>query len=163
MDSQDKELLQRASLLMKQQDFAGTISLLKSLNTHSELLLGLLSSAYAEVGLVAEAEATLNRLLSLHPDNHLAQFQLGMLKYRQGLSEEAFSIWVPLADEPLDIAAVFALAQAYYEHGRIEEAYGYTKSARARMNPDHVAYSRLQALEAGILEVARANGLDIKN
>lgn len=161
MDSQDKELLRQASSLMKQQDFAGAISLLKNTSSENELLLGLLSAAYAEVGLVAEAEATLDRLVLLHPENHLALFQLGMFKYQRGLSDEAFALWKPLANQPLDLAAAFALAQAHYEQGLIEDAYNYVQSLKSRMPADHAAMGRLQALEYNVLEVARANGLDI--
>lgn len=163
MDSQNKELLSRASEFMKQKDYASTISLLKKSETKSDILLGLLAAAYAEIGMIEEAEASLLRLLAFHPDNHLARFQLGVLLYQRDEVDDALKIMHDLADHSLDTAATFFLAQSYYEQGNFDNAVSYIKQLRNRIEPAHPLSAKVDALETGILEVARVNGITFKN
>lgn len=57
----------------------------------------MLGSEYAQLGLVAEAKASMARAVELGPDFPLARFQLGMLHVTSGEVEAAKGAWAPLA------------------------------------------------------------------
>lgn len=87
-----------------------------------ELLLGMLASHYAEIGLRERAIPLYERVLLKNPQNHLARFQLGMLYYAADEYEQALLVW----EETLKIKEEFVTklyaAKAYISLGRRAEA-----------------------------------------
>ncbi|MFT7724445.1 MAG: hypothetical protein QM788_16715 [Roseateles sp.] len=63
-------------------------------SAHALFMLG---SEYAQLGLAAEAKASMARAVELGPDFPLARFQLGMLHVTSGEVEAAKAAWAPLA------------------------------------------------------------------
>jgi Flp pilus assembly protein TadD len=57
----------------------------------------MLGSEYAQLGLAAQAKASMARAVELGPDFPLARFQLGMLHLTTGEVEAARAAWAPLA------------------------------------------------------------------
>ncbi|KQV48444.1 hypothetical protein ASC95_21155 [Pelomonas sp. Root1217] len=57
----------------------------------------MLGSEYAQLGLVAEAKASMAKAVELGDDFPLARFQLGMLHVTSGETDMAKAVWAPLA------------------------------------------------------------------
>jgi tetratricopeptide (TPR) repeat protein len=56
----------------------------------------LLGSEYAQIGLIDDARACLQRALVRAPDYAIARFQLGLLDLTSGVPESALQVWAPL-------------------------------------------------------------------
>ncbi len=80
----------------KDGDIDASVSCLKSAveagNRH-ELIVGMLASHYAEIGMASSAATLYEEILEKNPKNHLARFQLGHIHYSQKEYERALSTW----------------------------------------------------------------------
>lgn len=154
MDAQIKNIIAQATPLLKNQDHLSVIKLLKQAveDGHDhEIILGMLASSYAEIGMQDKAITMYQRLLNNAPQNHLARFQLGMLRFQEHAYAAAIEQWEIIAVEANEFVANFWIAKAYKEMSEPERAKPYLHNARMRAPADHPLANEIQKFSQEIL------------
>lgn len=93
------ELLALALEASRRDDSGHAMAYLKEATSRHDATgeaLFLLGSEYAQVGLIAEAKASLARAVAVAPGLAMARFQLGMLHLTSGEPTPALEVWEPL-------------------------------------------------------------------
>ena len=103
----------------------------------NEVALGMLASAYAELGMRERARQQFDELLKVNPRNPLARFQRGMMDFEEGSLESALEIWQPLLADENDFMGHFYSALALTQLERPDEVRDLLATARERMPPNH--------------------------
>jgi Tfp pilus assembly protein PilF len=119
---------------------------LLEIDGHNEVANGLMAAIYAELKLPALAADYYGRVLSIHPQNALARFQLGLLQLQTNEPEAALATWHDCLENPDDYLAHFHSAVALLQLQRADEARSLLAVAAARMPPEHSLHSSLQSL-----------------
>ncbi|MGM9514313.1 tetratricopeptide repeat protein [Roseateles sp. DB2] len=96
-----QELLGLALDAFKREDNGRALAYLKEAGARedaSSQILFMLGSEYAQIGMIPEAKAILNKAALALPALPLARFQLGLLHLSTGELDQARSVWQPLLD-----------------------------------------------------------------
>jgi len=145
---------------LKQRHFDRAILGLKQfLSSHPdhELALGMLASAYVEIGMREAAQERYERLLEKYPGNTLARFQLGLL-HLDTQPAQALSVWEPLLAVEQEFMAHFHSALANVQLGNLPAARPLLEHAARYMPPDHPLRDQLVQLRARLGASTSSNG-----
>lgn len=111
-----------------------------------EIALGLLASAYFQIGMTARAKDLYQELLAAHPANPLARFQLGMVYFTLHELERALETWQPLLATADEFMARFHSALVHLQLGDQKTAAPLLEEAAANMPAQHPLYPQLQQM-----------------
>ncbi len=98
-----QELLSLALDALKREDAGRALAYLKEAAARDDAsaqVLFMLGSEYAQIGMIPEAKAALDKSLHAVPELPIARFQLGLLQLTTGDVTAARSVWMPLLDLP---------------------------------------------------------------
>ncbi len=93
-----------------------------SLNPDSDETHHQLALVYSHIGLLDEAELSVNRALEINPNNTLARFRRGVNVAYKGRFDEAIAIYKTIPRDFTPILVERSMAEALIQTGRIEEA-----------------------------------------
>jgi tetratricopeptide (TPR) repeat protein len=132
--------MQQAVTATKEQRYDVALAHLKSIvadRPQDPVVLGMLASVYADLGMKDRAMEFYDRILELSPANPLARQQRGLLDFEGGQLENALEIWAPMLQTEHDFMAHFFSAMALMQLGRLEGTRGLLETALERMPADH--------------------------
>ncbi|HEX2641189.1 MAG TPA: hypothetical protein VHL50_11475, partial [Pyrinomonadaceae bacterium] len=81
-----------------------------------------LSVVYSHIGLLDEAERSVNRALEINPNNTLARFRAGVYKQYQGKFEEAIAIFKTIPRDVTPLLVDRSTAETLIQMGRSQDA-----------------------------------------
>ena len=81
-----------------------------------------LSTVYSHIGLLEEAEESVNKALEINPNNTLARFRAGVYKEYQGNFDEALTIFKTIPDDFTPLLVDRSTAETLIQSGRLDEA-----------------------------------------
>ncbi|PYS90847.1 MAG: hypothetical protein DMF62_03960 [Acidobacteria bacterium] len=81
-----------------------------------------LSLVYSHIGLLDEAEQSVNRALEINPNNTLARFRAGVYSEYKGNFEEAISVFKTIPRDFTPLLIDRSMAEALIQVGRMQEA-----------------------------------------
>ena len=148
--------LQQATTAMREERYEDALINLKLIlndRPHDEIALGMLASAYAELGMKNQARDRFDQILSFNPENPLARYQRGLLDFEDKQFQSALEIWQPMLDDPGDFMGHFHSALALMQLLQPEAAKPLLTTAMDRMPVNHP----LQPETARLLDILRAN------
>lgn len=132
--------LQQAVTAMREQRHKDALVSLKQIindEPDNEIALGMLASAYAELGMRDRARQHFDKILELKPGNPLARFQRGLMDFEDGKPESALDIWQPLLADDDDFMGHFHSALAFLQLEQPDEAKELLVTAQKRMPSSH--------------------------
>lgn len=112
----------------------------------NELVLGMLASVYAQLGMDERATEFFEKILAVNPANPLARFQLGLLVFQRGQPEQALAIWQASEPPQGDFMIRFYSGLALAQLGRSEEARTLFLAAREHVPSDHPVRAEVDKL-----------------
>ena len=145
----EQQLLRLAVACVEERKFEDALLHLKQLlaaSPEKEVALGMLAAIYAEIGMVDRAIDHYDRTLAVNPANHLARFQLGLLRVSLRHWQEALDTWQPLLDHPQDYLAHYHSGLVLLQQEKRHEARSLLAKAAERLPESHSLYPLLQAL-----------------
>jgi DNA-binding winged helix-turn-helix (wHTH) protein/predicted Zn-dependent protease len=95
-----------------------------------------LSVVYSHIGLLGEAEKSVNRALELNPNNTLARFRAGVYKQYQGKFDEAIAIFKTIPRDVTPLLVDRSMAETLIQMGRVQDAEAIVENYLARYPQD---------------------------
>lgn len=117
-----------------------------SLDPGNAIALGLLSGIYMQLNMRDRAESCLREILSAHPRNPLARYQLGQLQLEGGQPQAALDTWAPALEDDEEFMCHFHSALALLQLKKPERARPLLEHCAPRIPRNHELYPRLQEL-----------------
>lgn len=142
MNNEVKNVLKQAVNLQKAGHLQDSLAILKDAveqGIRHEVVLGMLASHYAEIGLNDKAMSLYQEILTHNADNHLARFQLGHLLFAQQQYQSALDTWKPILNVPEDFLTKLYAAKAYVALNNLPEAIPLLQAALKTAPTNHPA------------------------
>jgi len=117
-----------------------------SLDPSNEIALGLLSGIYMQLNMRDRAEGCLREVLSAHPRNVLARYQLGLMQLEGGEPQAALDTWAPALEDDDEFMCHFHSALALLQLKKPQQARPLLEHCAPRIPRNHDLYPRLQEL-----------------
>jgi tetratricopeptide (TPR) repeat protein len=117
-----------------------------SLDPGNEIGLGLLAGIYMQLNLRDRAESCLREVLSAHPRNVLARYQLGLMQFEAGQLQAALDTWAPALEDDEEFMCHFHSALALLQLKKPQPARALLEHCAPRIPRNHELYPRLQEL-----------------
>jgi predicted Zn-dependent protease len=144
-----RETLGLAAASAKQGDLEATMGHARkvlSLDPGNEIALGLLSGIYMQLNLRDRAESCLREVLSAHPRNVLARYQLGLMQFEAGQLQAALDTWAAALEDDEEFMCHFHSALALLQLKQPQPARALLEHCAPRIPRNHELYPRLQEL-----------------
>lgn len=142
-----KTAISKASNYIKSREFDLAIPLLKKLvetEKDNELVLGMLASVYAEIGMKDKAEDLYTQVLAINPENPLARFHLGLLHFTSDQYDEALAVWEPGLHNHSDFMLHYYCGLVYLQNNKTDKAKALLLQAEKFMPNSHPLFSTLR-------------------
>jgi Tfp pilus assembly protein PilF len=151
-----KQSLALATQQIKNDDLDQAIITLQEIlaqDPNHEIATGLLASVYFQIGMHDRAVSLYRALLTNHPQNPLARFQLGLAQLSQGLPGDALATWEPMLENDTEFMAHFHAALALLQLGQPLDARERLAAVGRHMPGSHPLYPKLIELNAQLASV----------
>ena len=132
--------LQQAVTAMRERRYEEALATLKQITSDEpdhEVALGMLASAYAELGMRDRARQLFDEILKVNPGNPLARFQRGLMDFEDGRLESALELWRPLLADENDYMGHFHSALALMQLKQPTKARDLLVTAKERTPSNH--------------------------
>lgn len=146
--AQDKLLIE-ASRMMSAGDFEPAIAALESIcqaDPRHELAIGMLGAIHAQLQAPERASECFEAVLALNPENFLARFHLGLVKFDNQDWRGALDVWQPCLAEPSDFVVHHHCGLALLKLDLIDEARRMFQIALQRTPPGHELYEQVHEM-----------------